>query len=165
TANLEEQLDEVAEGSARWRDVLRAFWTDFSEAVAQTKELKISDVIDALDADLGPHFFPAREDGADPRACPSPTCSNGRLGLKLGRFGSFIGCSNYPTCQYTRKLAVDGGDVPDDSLKDGMRLLGQHPETGEDIALKRGPYGLYVQQGKPDPADQKAKANRAARPR
>ncbi len=162
TANLEEQLDEVAEGNARWRDVLRAFWTDFSVAVGQTKELKISDVIDALDADLGPHFFPAREDGADPRACPSPTCGNGRLGLKLGRFGSFIGCSNYPTCQYTRKLAVDGGDVPEDSLKDGMRLLGQHPETAEDIALKRGPYGLYVQQGEPDPADKKAKPKRAS---
>ncbi len=160
TANLEEQLDEIAEGNARWRDVLRAFWTDFSEAVAQTKELKISDVIDALDADLGPHFFPAREDGSDPRACPA--CGTGRIGLKLGRFGSFIGCSNYPTCQYTRKLAVDGGDIPDDSLKDGMRLLGQHPETGEDISLRRGPYGLYVQQGEPDPADKKAKPKRAS---
>ena len=160
TANLEEQLDEVAEGNANWRAVLRAFWDDFSAAVAQTKELKISDVIDALDADLGPHFFPAREDGSDPRVCTS--CGTGRLGLKLGRFGSFIGCSNYPTCQYTRKLAVDGGDNPDDSLKDGMRLLGQHPETGEDITLRRGPYGLYVQQGEPDPEDKKAKPKRAS---
>jgi DNA topoisomerase-1 len=160
TANLEEQLDEIAEGNANWRAVLRAFWEDFSAAVAQTKELKISDVIDALDADLGPHFFPAREDGSDPRACPS--CGSGRLGLKLGRFGSFIGCSNYPTCQYTRKLAVEGGDNPDDSLKDGMRLLGQHPETCEDITLRRGPYGLYVQQGEPDPEDKKAKPKRAS---
>ena len=160
TANLEEQLDEIAEGNANWRAVLRAFWEDFSAAVAQTKELKISDVIDALDADLGPHFFPAREDGSDPRACPS--CGSGRLGLKLGRFGSFIGCSNYPTCQYTRKLAVESGDNPDDSLKDGMRLLGQHPETCEDITLRRGPYGLYVQQGEPDPEDKKAKPKRAS---
>jgi len=160
TAALEEQLDHVAEGSANWRDVLSAFWNDFSVAVGQTKDLKISDVIDALDADLGPHFFPSREDGSDPRVCTS--CGTGRLGLKLGRFGSFIGCSNYPTCQYTRKLAVDGGDNPDDSLKDGMRLLGQHPETGEDITVKRGPYGLYVQQGEPDPADKKAKPKRAS---
>jgi DNA topoisomerase I len=160
TANLEEQLDQVAEGNANWRDVLRAFWDDFSAAVGQTKDLKISDVIDALDADLGPHFFPAREDGSDPRACPS--CGAGRLGLKLGRFGSFIGCSNYPTCQYTRKLAVEGGDNPDDSLKDGMRVLGQNPETGEDITLRRGPYGLYVQQGEPDPNDKKAKPKRAS---
>ena len=160
TANLEEQLDEIAEGEANWRHVLRAFWDDFSAAIEQTKGLKISDVIDALDADLGPHFFPAREDGSDPRACPS--CGGGRLGLKLGRFGSFIGCSNYPTCQYTRKLAVDGGDTPDESLKDGLRVLGQNPETGEDITLRRGPYGLYVQQGEPDPNDKKAKPKRAS---
>ena len=160
TAALEEQLDEIAEGKMRWRDVLRAFWDDFSAAVAQTKDLKISDVIDALDADLGPHFFPVREDGSDPRSCPA--CNTGRIGLKLGRFGSFIGCSNYPTCQYTRKLAIDGGDNPDESLKDGMRLLGKHPGTGEDITLKRGPYGLYVQQGEPDPADKKAKPKRSS---
>ncbi|MDE1907202.1 MAG: topoisomerase DNA-binding C4 zinc finger domain-containing protein, partial [Rhodospirillales bacterium] len=160
TANLEEQLDEVAEGKANWRHVLRAFWDDFSNAIGQTKDLKISDVIDALDQDLGPHFFPAREDGTDPRVCTA--CGTGRLGLKLGRYGSFIGCSNYPTCQYTRKLAVDGAENEDDYLKDGMRLLGQHPETGDDITLRRGPYGLYVQQGEPDPEDKKAKPKRAS---
>jgi DNA topoisomerase-1 len=160
TANLEEQLDQIAEGHAQWRQVLRDFWTDFSAAIAETKDLKISDVIDALDADLGPHFFPAREDGTDPRSCPA--CGTGRIGLRLGRFGSFIGCSNYPACQYTRKLAIDGGENPDDTLKDGMRVLGQHPDTAEDITLKRGPYGLYVQQGEPDPADKKAKPKRSS---
>ena len=160
TAGLEDQLDQVAEGQANWRQVLRDFWDGFSSAVAQTKDLKISDVIDALDADLGPHFFPLRGDGSDPRQCTA--CGTGRLGLKLGRFGSFIGCSNYPACQYTRKLAVDGGETQDDSLKDGMRVLGQHPDTGEDITLRRGPYGLYVQQGEPDPNDKKAKPKRAS---
>jgi DNA topoisomerase-1 len=160
TAALEEQLDEIAEGNAQWRDVLRAFWTDFSAAVAQTKDLKISDVINALDEDLGPHFFPPREDGTDPRLCPA--CNTGRIGLKLGRFGSFIGCSNYPECQYTRKLAIDGGEDAADTLKDGMRVLGPHPVTDEEITLKRGPYGLYVQQGEPDPADKKAKPKRAS---
>ncbi len=160
TANLEEQLDQIAEGHAQWRQVLRDFWTDFSAAIAETKDLKISDVIDALDADLGPHFFPAREDGTDPRSCPA--CGTGRIGLRLGRYGSFIGCSNYPACQYTRKLAIDGGENPDDTLKDGMRSLGQHPETGEEITLKRGPYGLYVQQGEPDPADKKSKPKRSS---
>jgi DNA topoisomerase-1 len=92
TAGLEEQLDDISGGRADWRAVMRAFWVDFSKAVDQTKDLKISDVIDALDRDLGPHFFPAREDGTDPRVCPS--CAKGRLGLKLGRHGSFIGCSN-----------------------------------------------------------------------
>lgn len=160
TASLEEQLDDIAEGKANWREVLRAFWTDFSAAIGETKDLKISDVIDALDADLGPHFFPARDDGSDPRSCPA--CGTGRIGLRLGKFGSFIGCSNYPTCQYTRKLAVEGGDNPDDQLKDGMRVLGNHPETGQEITLKRGPYGLYVQQGEADPADKKSKPKRSS---
>jgi DNA topoisomerase-1 len=124
---------------------MRAFWEEFSNAVEQTRELKIGDVIAALDRDLGPHFFPPREDGSDPRACPA--CGDGRLGLKLGRHGSFIGCSNYPGCQYTRRLAIENGEEASDTLKEGLRVLGQHPETGEEITVRRGPYGLYVQQG------------------
>ncbi len=162
TAGLEAQLDEVSDGRLDWRAVMETFWRDFSRAVEQTRELKISDVIDALDQDLGEHFFPAREDGADPRVCVS--CGTGRLGLKLGRHGSFIGCSNYPDCQYTRRLAIDGGDAAD-TLKEGMRELGHHPDTGEDITVRRGPYGVYVQQGAPDPADKKAKPRRTSLPR
>jgi len=120
-------------------------------------------VIDALDEDLGPHFFPAREDGSDPRLCPA--CHEGRLGLKLGKYGSFIGCSNYPQCQYTRKLAINSEEDAGDTLKEGMRELGEHPATGEPITLRRGPYGLYVQQGEPDPEDKKAKPRRAALPK
>jgi DNA topoisomerase-1 len=145
TAGLEEKLDDITGGVLDWREVMRAFWDEFSKAVDQTKDLKISDVIAALDQDLGPHFFPAREDGSDPRQCSA--CGNGRLGLKLGRYGSFIGCSNYPACQYTRKLAVENGEDNGDTLKDGMRVLGTHPDTGEEITVRRGPYGLYVQQG------------------
>ncbi len=145
TAGLEEKLDEISAGSLDWRSVMRAFWEEFSKAVEQTRDLKITDVINALDADLGPHFFPAREDGSDPRICAA--CGNGRLGLKLGRYGSFIGCSNYPACQYTRRLAIDAGEDQGETLKDGMRVLGPHPDTGEDVTVRRGPYGLYVQQG------------------
>ncbi len=163
TAGLEEQLDDVSDGRLDWRRVMELFWHDFSQAVEQTRELKISDVIDALDQDLGEHFFPAKEDGGDPRLCPA--CHDGRLGLKLGRHGSFIGCANYPTCQYTRRLAVDGGEDDGGTLKEGMRELGHHPDTGEDITVRRGPYGLYVQQGTPDPADKKAKPRRTSLPR
>ncbi len=163
TAGLEEKLDEISDGKADWRAVMAAFWADFSHAVDQTRELKISDVIDALDRDLGEHFFPPREDGTDPRLCPA--CNAGRLGLKLGRHGSFIGCSNYPGCQYTRRLAVDGGEGEGETLKEGMRELGNHPETGEPVRVRRGPYGLYVQQGEPDPADKKAKPKRSSLPR
>ncbi len=162
TAGLEEQLDDISDGRADWRAVMETFWREFSHAVEQTRELKISDVIDALDQDLGEHFFPVREDGSDPRVCA--VCHTGRLGLKLGRHGSFIGCSNYPACQYTRRLAIDGGDEGE-TLKEGMRELGHHPETGEDITVRRGPYGVYVQQGAPDPENKKAKARRASLPK
>jgi DNA topoisomerase-1 len=163
TAGLEEKLDDVSDGRLDWHALMRAFWDDFSKSIEQTRELKISDVIDALDQDLGPHFFPPRPDGTDPRLCPA--CHNGRLGLKLGRHGSFIGCSNYPKCQFTRRLAIEGGEGDAEVLKEGMRTLGHHPQTGEDITVKRGPYGLYVQQGEPDPADKKAKPRRTSLPK
>ncbi|HUB46771.1 MAG TPA: type I DNA topoisomerase [Acetobacteraceae bacterium] len=162
TASMEEKLDEIAEGNVEWRAMLRDFWDEFSKAVEQTKDLKISDVIAALDQDLGPHFFPEREDGTDPRACPA--CANGRLGLKLGRYGSFIGCSNYPNCQYTRRLAVESGEDSGETLKEGMRVLGPHPDTGDDVTVRRGPYGLYVQLGE-NGEDKKQKPRRTSLPR
>jgi DNA topoisomerase I len=162
TAALEEKLDEISAGQLNWRAVMHAFWDEFSQAVAQTKDLKISDVINALDQDLGAHFFPAREDGSDPRVCAA--CGSGRLGLKLGRLGSFIGCSNYPECRYTRSLAVDTGADGADTLKDGQRSLGKDLETGEEITVRRGPYGLYVQQGE-QTEDKKVRPKRTTLPR
>src|ERR1700722_15676243 len=162
TAALEEKLDEVSAGQLNWRAVMRAFWEEFSKAIDQTKDLKISDVINALDQDLGPHFFPAREDGSDPRLCAA--CGTGRLGLKLGRLGSFIGCSNYPECRYTRSLAIDTGENGGDTLKDGQRTLGQDPETNEEITVRRGPYGLYVQRGE-QTEDKKVRPKRTTLPR
>jgi DNA topoisomerase-1 len=166
TAALEERLDDISGGRADWRAVMRAFWEEFSQAVDQTKDLKISDVIAALDRDLGPHFFPPRTDGGpdgkpDPRACPA--CGTGRLGLKLGRHGSFIGCSNYPNCQYTRALAIENGEDDADTLKEGMRELGAHPETGDPVTVRRGPYGLYVQHGE-QVEGSKAKPRRTSLP-
>jgi len=163
TASLEEQLDDISGGRADWRAVMQAFWEHFSRAVEQTRDLKISDVIDALDHDLGQHFFPAKTDGGDPRLCPA--CHEGRLGLKLGRHGSFIGCSNYPACQYTRRLAIENGDESGETLKEGMRELGHHPGTGEAVTVRRGPYGLYVQQGEANPEDKKHKPRRTSLPK
>ena len=163
TAGMEEKLDDISAGQMDWRAMMHAFWDEFSRAVDQTKDLKISDVIAALDADLGPHFFPPREDGSDPRVCQA--CGNGRLGLKLGRYGSFIGCSNYPACQYTRRLAIETGDDQGDTLKEGMRSLGHHPDTGEEITARRGPYGLYVQQGENGEDKKAPKPHRTSLPR
>jgi DNA topoisomerase-1 len=152
TAHLEDELDDISGGRIDWRQVLRDFWREFSNAVGETKELRVSDVLDKLDEELGPHFFPANENGGQegvksPRDCPS--CGNGRLGLKLGKFGAFIGCSNYPECRFTRKLGIV--DAEADAISganlEGPKLLGLDPMTGKPVTLRNGPYGLYVQLG------------------
>lgn len=147
TAAMEERLDDVSGGRLDWKTVLREFWEDFSGAVDDTKELRVKEVLEALDRLLGPHFFRAGESGRDARACPS--CSDGRLGLKLGKFGAFIGCSNYPTCRYTRPLVPASGDEaqPATNGNNGARVLGEDPATGLPVSLRRGPYGPYVQLG------------------
>jgi len=141
TADLENQLDDISGGRIDWKEVLRNFWRDFSAAVDGTKDLTISQVLTALDEALGRHFFPNDGSGNDPRLCPN--CGSGRLSLKLGRFGAFIGCSNYPNCRYTRPLAVEAdteSTVPE-------APLGTDPGTGLPVTLKKGPYGHYVQLG------------------
>ncbi|MGK7862937.1 type I DNA topoisomerase [Falsiroseomonas sp. E2-1-a4] len=163
TAGLEEKLDDISGGRADWRAVMRAFWEEFSKAISATSELTISDVIDALDEDLGPHFFPTRADGVDPRGCPA--CSGGRLGLRLGRTGAFIGCSNYPECRYTRPLVAPGSEAEGAAgFNEGQRELGVDPATGKNISLRRGPYGLYVQLGEEtlDEKGKKVKPRRAS---
>jgi len=140
TADLEEKLDEVAAGELSWKQLLRDFWKHFHAAAEETKELKFADVITALDEVLGPHMFPRRDDGGDPRLCPS--CNGGRLSLKLGRFGAFIGCSNYPECRFTRQLGRPG-----ENGETAPRVLGLDPKTDEPITVKSGRFGPYVQLG------------------
>ncbi|MFC7477552.1 type I DNA topoisomerase [Dankookia sp. GCM10030260] len=161
TAGLEEQLDDISGGKIDWRAVMRAFWEEFKRAIDATRDLKISDVIDALDEELGPHFFPEREGGTDPRACPA--CSGGRLGLRLGRTGAFIGCSNYPECRYTRPLIAPGAEGDGTTgLSDGPRELGADPASGEKVTIRRGPYGVYVQLGEGG-TDEKGKPTKPRR--
>ena len=143
TADLEEQLDRISNNELAWQKLLRDFWRDFTAAVGDIKELRVAQVIDALDEMLSQHLFPPRADGTDPRA--SPQCGAGRLSLKLGKFGGFIGCSNYPDCRYTRQLATTAGanGAPDG----GMKKLGEDPETGLEVTLRAGRFGPYVQLG------------------
>ncbi len=145
TAELEDKLDDVASGNMKWKDLLRDFWTGFIANVKDVEQYKISDVLAQLDEVLSDHLFPANQDGKDPRCCPS--CSNGRLSLKLGKFGAFIACSNYPECSFTRQLAVDkdaGEEIKEEKPAD--ILLGQDV-SGTDILLRKGPYGPYIQVG------------------
>ena len=124
TADLEEQLDRISNNEISWQQVLKDFWTDFIGAVNDIKDLRVAEVLDALDDMLGPHIYPPRADGGDVRQCP--TCGTGKLNLKAGKFGAFVGCSNYPECRYTRPLAADSEASAD-------RVLGKDPETDLDV--------------------------------
>lgn len=150
TASLEEQLDRVSNAEIDWRAVLRDFWRDFSAAIGGTKELRVAEVLEALNGLLGPHIFPDRGDGSDPRACP--TCGSGQLSLKLGKFGAFIGCSNYPECKYTRQLSAsavegEGDGSSTEGGQPGVRVLGEDPATGLPVSIRDGRFGPFVQLG------------------
>ncbi|MEM7567327.1 MAG: type I DNA topoisomerase, partial [Pseudomonadota bacterium] len=144
TADLEKQLDLVSDGKLSWQQMLRAFWEKFTATIDGTKELRVSEVLDALNEILAPYAFPVAEEGVDPRACPS--CDDGKLSLKVSRYGAFIGCSNYPDCKYTKQLDIEEGAEANAATPDGT-VLGQHPETGEDVIVKAGRFGPYVQLG------------------
>lgn len=143
TAGLEDQLDDVSGGRAQWQAVLEAFWRDFKPKTVEVMEQKPSEVTEALDKFLAPFLFPEKEDGSDPRQCPA--CEAGKLALRGGRYGAFVACSNYPECKFTRKFGQPGGEG--DAGSSGPEVLGQHPETGQDISRKSGRFGPYVEMG------------------
>ncbi len=144
TANLEGELDDVSAGERDYKDLLGKFWHDFSAAIGETSELRISEVLDKLDEALAPQLYPPREDGSDPRVCPK--CGVGQLHLKTSRTGGFVGCGNYPECTYTRPIAGEGAEGDE-------RLLGE--DAGDEIWLKSGRFGPYVQRGEPTPENKK----------
>ncbi|WP_287884924.1 MULTISPECIES: type I DNA topoisomerase [Paracoccus] len=138
TANLEGELDDISSGERAYREVLRRFWRDFTAALEGTSELRITEVLDAIDEALAPHLYPPRADGSDPRECP--LCHKGRLHLKTARSGgAFIGCSNYPDCRFTRPISSPDAEVVGDAV------LGV--DNGDEISLKNGRFGPYVQRG------------------
>ncbi|HVY84216.1 MAG TPA: type I DNA topoisomerase, partial [Caulobacterales bacterium] len=140
TADLEERLDLVSAGDLPWKKLMRDFWVDFSGALDEIADLRIGDVLEALNEALGPHIFPPKDDGSDPRLCPN--CGQGQLSLRLGKFGAFIGCSNYPECKFTRQLAPaeDGAEqVPAEG-----KVLGKNAQ-GQEVTLKVGRFGPYVE--------------------
>ncbi len=152
TANLEEELDHVSAGEADWKDILTRFWRDFSAAIAETSELRISEVLDVLDDALAPTLYPPREDGTDPRVCP--LCGEGKLHLKTSKSGGFVGCGNYPECRYTRPIGADAAEA-------GDRVLGE--DQGDEISLRSGRFGPYVQRG--EATEENKKPPRASLPK
>jgi DNA topoisomerase-1 len=155
TANLEGELDNISAGKTEWKKLLTDFWGAFHARTNEVKEYKGSDILEKLSAALDAHFFPETSDGSDPHRCPS--CADGKLSLKLGKFGAFLACSGYPECRYTRQLG-ESGDASS-AAQDGD--AGEYPKTigqdadGKDILLKKGPYGIYLEragEGKAKPA-------------
>ncbi len=163
TAQLEEYLDDISAGEMEWKKLLGGFWAKFIKTVESVQPLQITEVINKIDEALSFHLFPPREDGSDPRVCPE--CGTGRLSIKLGKFGAFIGCSNYPECKYTKPLV----DTADEEASDSPK-----PKSGEDkvlgelngmkIYLKKGPYGFYLQLGE-DATATTEKPKRSALPK
>ena len=143
TASLEEELDDVSAGDRNYKDVLNSFWKDFSASIAETSDLRITEVLEKINEVLEPHLFPPLEGGGDPRLCPN--CEIGRLSMRTARSGgAFIGCSNYPECRYTRAFgppgAEDNGGIPPEG-----KVLGE--DDGDKISAFKGRFGPYVQRG------------------
>jgi DNA topoisomerase-1 len=160
TADLEEKLDEVSAGDLDWKALMRDFWKDFNGAITDIGDLRITQVLDTLNEVLGPHIFPPKEDGSDPRLCP--LCGQGQLSLRLGKYGAFVGCSNYngdPPCKFTRPLAGSADDAQSAIPSDGLPL-GDGPNGP--VVLKSGRFGPYFETPNPDDPD---KPKRASLPR
>ncbi|MEL7132717.1 MAG: type I DNA topoisomerase [Pseudomonadota bacterium] len=144
TAGLEEELDDVSAGDRNYKDVLGRFWQDFSAAIAETSELRITDVLEKINEVLEPHLFPPTGDGSDPRLCPN--CGVGRLSMRTARSGgAFIGCSNYPECRYTRPFGPPDPEAEASAIPPEGKLLGT--DQGDDIRVFKGRFGPYVQRG------------------
>ena len=149
TANLEDKLDTISDGKLNWKSFLKGFWDDFKTIVDASMELRMTDVINRLDKDLSDHFFPTHDQDGNPTENPRkcPKCGSGRLGLKLSKNGGFFGCSKYPECTYTRNMTPVSGDG---SVLDENRCLGQHPEAKQEVFIKTGRYGPYVEMKVPN---------------
>ena len=157
TASLEEKLDRISNNEINWKEVLQEFWVGFIGAVNEIKDLRITQVLDALNDLLEPHIFPARTDGGYVRQCPQ--CANGKLSLKVGRFGAFIGCSNYPECTFTRQMTPGAeGSVS------GTKVLGTDPVSNLEVTLRGGRFGPYLQLGEQAKAVKPPKGEKAVKP-
>ena len=141
TAGLEDQLDEITSGKESWIKVLELFWKDFNNNVSEVKEKRTREVLDLLNDSLGELIFDKDNKGNIVRKCQ--LCSNGTLSLKNSfRGGAFIGCSNYPDCKFTRPLSKAKAAAQAQLAE--PKFIGKH-ENGNDIYLKNGRFGPYLQ--------------------
>lgn len=137
TAHMEEELDDISSGKINWKNVIGDFWTDFSGTVQEMKKISVTEVIDKLESDMENYIFKNTKD----RTCD--VCNNGTIGLKLSKFGAFLGCSNYPECKNKKMIGLDI-DSPENSIFESVEL-GTDQSDNSKISLKKGPYGFYVE--------------------
>lgn len=164
TAKLEDDLDEIANGKENWKQFLQEFWQPFNTEINQAMTIPTSEVINNIMQDLKEHIFGFDKDGNLQDNCPE--CKKGKLSLKLGKFGAFIGCSNYPECKYIKNISTlsisDNEDSNEEIKKFETKLLGN--EDGKNIYIKKGPYGFYIQKGE-DSTDKNLKPKRIGIPK
>ena len=149
TADLEKQLDKVSDGKLNYKNLLKEFWNGFKPHLNKMSELEREKILEALEKELAELFFPSDDikNGTPNRQCP--TCSNGNLGLELGKYGAFLGCSNYPECKFTKQIASNQDENNDNEnfIPGNDGVLGADPATGLNVLIKKGPYGIYLQLG------------------
>jgi DNA topoisomerase-1 len=165
TADLEEELDDISAGKAEYKALLAKFWREFSHTVEDTKELRTRDVLDAINDTMAEHVFPDRGDGTDPRAClicGKDGREGGRLSIKTGKFGAFIGCSNHPECKFTRPFGLSAEEAEKQAAQALDEELGIDPKSGKMVNLRSGRFGPYIQLGEPE-VEQEAKGKTKAK--
>ena len=166
TAQMEEFLDDVSAGAMQWKKLLAGFWAKFIKNIDEVKPLQLTEVINKVDEALSAHLFPPREDGSDPRICPQ--CGKGRLSIKFGKFGAFLGCSNYPECSYTKPLTDTKEEEQEAANASAQKLANGEDKilcqmNNQNVYLRKGPYGYYVQLG--DAAGNTEKPKRCSLPK
>jgi len=167
TAELETDLDKIAEGSLGWKSLLSEFWKGFNDNASEVSDRKIGEVIEYVEKALEYHLFGDKQGNKESieknKKCPS--CLDGMLNLKLGKFGAFLACNNYPTCQYKKTISKGMDQISEENTP--VTEPANNKELGVDkngniITLRKGPYGWYVQLG--EASSPKDKPKRSALP-
>lgn len=145
TAKLEDELDDISNGKIDWKQVLKLFWGPFKEKTEEVVKYKNSDIIQDIETALTDYVFKGIDESENhEHICPS--CKTGILGLKTGKFGAFLGCSNYPNCKFTKQIGTIDTNNSENSTNPEQqfpKILGNN--NGTEISIRKGPYGIYIQ--------------------
>ena len=154
TADLENQLDDVAISKAEWKTIVLNFWKDFEFYINEVMGKANREVYDVINDELSPVIFKKLSGDIDIKCSSWANTKDcgGSLGVKVGKMGGFIGCSNYPDCKYTVSIGafikeINPKNREGDDIVVFPRVLGKDADTNREIAVHLGPYGYYLQLG------------------